>query len=115
MIAMGITSGEEKTLARVREICRQIPNAVETASWGHANWRIGKKIFAAFEEIRGARSLAVFVGVDDQEDLLEERRFSLPRYTDHHGWVCLRLDRETDWNEVRSLIARSRELMTEGA
>jgi predicted DNA-binding protein (MmcQ/YjbR family) len=106
-------SGEERELKRLREICGKIPGVVETASWGHANWRAGKKqIFAAYEENRGAKTLSLFVGDDNVDDYLSDRRFSLPRYTDHHGWVCLRLDRDTDWQEVRALVLGAHALVT---
>jgi predicted DNA-binding protein (MmcQ/YjbR family) len=110
---MGRTSGEERELKRLREICMAVFGAVETSSWGHANWRAGKKkIFAEYEESRGVQTASFFVGADRVDDYLEDKRFQLPRYTDHHGWVCLRLDRATDWNEVRSLVRAAHALVT---
>ncbi|MDE2143804.1 MAG: MmcQ/YjbR family DNA-binding protein [Elusimicrobia bacterium] len=110
---MGRTSGEERELKRLRDLCMAIPGTAETSSWGHANWRAGKKkIYAEYEETRGAQTLSIFVGAGNVEDFLEDRRFALPRYTDHHGWVCLRLDRSTDWNEVKSLIRAAHALVT---
>ena len=101
---MGRTSGEDRDLEKLRAICLKLPGVTETSSWGHANWRAGKKLFATFEENRGIKTVSFFTGDDRQEELLEDRRFFLPRYTDHHGWVCLKLDRGTDWNEVRGLV-----------
>ena len=110
---MGRTSGEDRELKRLREICMAVPGTAETSSWGHANWRAGKKkIFASYEETRGAKSLSIFVGVENEDEVLEDRRFSLPRYTDHHGWVCLKLDRDTDWKEVRALVLGAHALVT---
>lgn len=110
---MGRVSGEERELKRLREICLAIPGAVETSSWGHANWRAGKKkIFVEYEESRGVQTASFFVGADGVEDYLDDKRFHLPRYTDHHGWVCLRLDRATDWNEVRALARGAHALVT---
>ena len=110
---MGRTSGEERELKRLREICMGISGTLETSSWGHANWRAGKKkIFAEYEENRNTKTASFFVGADNVEDFLEDRRFHLPRYTDHHGWVCLRLDRDTDWKEVRALVLGAHALIT---
>lgn len=109
---MSTSSGEDKILKRLRELCLKLPGVVETASWGHANWRVGKKIFAAFEETPTARIVSFFVGVEEVDVFLEDARFFLPRYTDHHGWVCLKLDRATDWAELRGLLARSHALVT---
>ena len=109
---MATTSGEDKTLKRLREICLKITGAAETSSWGHANWRVGKKLFAAYEETPTASVVSFFAGVENEEELLEDRRFFLPRYTDHHGWLCLKVDRGTDWAEIRGLIVRSHALVT---
>lgn len=110
---MAHVSGEERELKRLREICRAIPGAAETSSWGHANWRAGKKkIFAEYEELRGVQTLSLFVGDARVDDFLEDRRFSLPRYTDHHGWVCLKLDRSTDWKEIKTLILDAHALVS---
>ena len=96
--------GEGKDLKRLRRICGAIAGVVETSSWGHANWRAGKAIFASFEETRTGNVVSAFVGPEKQEELLEDPRFSPPRYTDHHGWICLKIDRDTDWNLVRDLV-----------
>lgn len=109
---MTTKSGEDKTLKRLREICLKIPGALETSSWGHANWRVGKKLFASYEETPTAHVASFFVGVDQEEEMLEDRRFFLPRYTDHHGWLCLKVGRDTDWSEVRGLIVQSHALVT---
>ena len=109
---MGTMSGEDKSLKRLREICLRIPGVTETSSWGHANWRVGKKLFAAFEETRSGNVVSFFAGLERQDELLENARFFLPRYTDHHGWLCLKVDRKTDWAEVRSLVLQSHSLVT---
>lgn len=107
---MATRSGENKTLKRLREICLKFPDAAETSSWGHANWRVGKKLFAAYEETPTAHIVSFFAGVENEEAMLEDPRFFLPRYTDHHGWLCLKVDRKTDWSEIRGLIVRSHSL-----
>jgi len=109
---MATTSGEDKALKRLREICLRIPGATETSSWGHANWRVGKKLFAAYEETPTAHVVSFFAGVENEGEMLEDRRFFLPRYTDHHGWLCLKVDRKTDWSELRALVVRSHALVT---
>ena len=108
---MGITSGEDKDLARLRAICAALPNVVETSSWGHANWRTGKTLFASFEEYRGAKIFSFFAGNERQDEFLEYERFSSPRLTDQYGWVCLRLDKDADWREIRELVAFSHGLV----
>jgi len=35
----------EATLARLRSLCLSLPETSETASWGHPNFKAGKKTF----------------------------------------------------------------------
>lgn len=104
---MGRASGEDKDLLRLRALCLAIPGVVETSSWGHANWRTGKTLFASFEEYRGSKIFSFFAGNDRQGEFLEYERFSAPRLIDRYGWVCLTLDKDADWGEIRELVAFS--------
>ncbi len=111
---MGIKSGEDKDLQRLRALCRALPNVIETSSWGHSNWRAGKTLFASFEERRGAKVFSFFAGNERQAEFLEYARFSEPRLTDQYGWVCLKLDKDADWREIRELVAFSHGLAARG-
>ena len=108
---MGI-SGEDKDLKRLRAICAALPNVVETSSWDHANWRTGKTLFASFEVYRGAKIFSFFAGNEHQDEFLEYERFSQHRLTARYGWICLRLDKDADWNEVKQLAACSHDVVT---
>ena len=112
---MGIKSGEDKDLQRLRALCLALPGVVETSSWGHANWRRGKTLFATFEEYRGAKIFSFFAGNERQDEFLEYERFSAPRLTDQYGWVCLKLDKDADWREIRELVVFSHGLAAQGA
>ena len=112
---MVIKSGEDKDLQRLRAICLALPDVVETSSWGHANWRTGKTLFAAFEEYRGSKIFSFFAGNEHQDEFLEYERFSAPRLTDQYGWVCLTLDKKADWKEIRELAAFGHRLAAENA
>jgi predicted DNA-binding protein (MmcQ/YjbR family) len=112
---MGIKSGEDKDLQRLRALCLALPDVVETSSWGHANWRKGKTLFASFEEHKGTKIFSFFAGNERQDEFLEYERFSAPRLTDQYGWVCLTLGKGADWNEIRELVAFSHGLAAESA
>jgi predicted DNA-binding protein (MmcQ/YjbR family) len=112
---MGIKSGEDRDLKRLRAICLALPDVVETSSWDHANWRTGKTLFATFEVYRGAKIFSFFAGNERQDEFLEYARFSAPRLTDQYGWVCLKLDKDVDWGEVRELASFSHGLALENA
>ena len=45
-------------------------------------------------------SQAVLVGADPQ-------RFFVPPYVGHKGWIGMRLDKGTDWDEVALIVRRS--------
>lgn len=106
-------SGEDRDLKRLRALCLALPSVVETASWGHANWRTGKTLFASYEEYRGGKVFAFFAGNERQAEFLEYERFSVPRLTDQYGWVCLKLDKDSDWKEIKELVAFSHALVTQ--
>lgn len=112
---MGRASGEDKDLQRLRTLCLAIPGVIETSSWGHANWRTGKTLFAAFEEYRGSKIFSFFAGNEHQDEFLEYERFSAPRLTDQYGWVCLKLDKDSDWREIKELVGFSHGLALQGA
>jgi predicted DNA-binding protein (MmcQ/YjbR family) len=97
----------ENALKRLRAICGALPEFAEVQAWGHPTFRAGKKMFAAFGEgVEGQEglSLGVKVGFDRQEVLLKDARFYPTPYAAHQGWVSLRIDGKTDWDEVKGLL-----------
>jgi hypothetical protein len=42
---------------RLRSLCLTLPETSERSSWGHPNFRAGRKTFAAFEIVRGRPSI----------------------------------------------------------
>src|SRR5580704_11727443 len=94
----------DEALKHIRSICLELPESSEVEAWGHPTFRAGKKMFAAFGEGDGQLSLGLKVGFERQEQLLEDSRFFPTPYAAHQGWVSLRLDGQTDWDEVRGLV-----------
>lgn len=97
-------SAYDRALHKVRSLCLALPEAVEVEAWGHPTFRAGKKMFAAFGGEGNDLSLGLKVGFDRQDELLEDGRFFPTPYAAHQGWVSLRLDGVTDWDEVRGLV-----------
>jgi predicted DNA-binding protein (MmcQ/YjbR family) len=97
----------ERVLKRVRRLCLSLPEATEVRAWGHPTFRAGKKMFAAcgegMEGVEGP-TIGLKVGFDRQEELLQDGRFFPTPYAAHQGWVSLRLDEKTDWDEVGGLV-----------
>src|ERR1700738_5302548 len=94
----------EKALKEVRSLCLALPEACEVEAWGHPTFRAGKKMFAAFGGGAEGLSLGLKVGHDRQEELLTDARFFPTPYAARQGWVSLRIDGATDWDEVRGLV-----------
>ena len=97
----------EKALARFRKLCLALPETTETGSWGHPNFRAGKRTFAAFEWIKDRPSLAFNVGADEVDQLLlhGDRFFSTPY--GRGQWVSVWADIRIDWPLAEHLIERS--------
>jgi predicted DNA-binding protein (MmcQ/YjbR family) len=96
--------GYDKALKEVRSLCLALPEASEVEAWGHPTFRAGKKMFAAFGGEAGEPTLDLKVGFERQEELLEDDRFFPTPYAAHQGWVSLRIDGDTDWDEVAGLV-----------
>jgi predicted DNA-binding protein (MmcQ/YjbR family) len=94
----------EAALERVRALCLALPEAQEVEAWGHPTFRAGKKMFAAFGGEGNDFTIGLKVGFERQDELLEDDRFFPTPYAAHQGWVSLRLDGQTDWDEVGGLV-----------
>jgi predicted DNA-binding protein (MmcQ/YjbR family) len=94
----------DQALKEVRAICLALPEAAEVEAWGHPTFRAGKKMFAAFGEGEEGMSIGLKVGFERQDELLKDERFFPTPYAARQGWVSLRIDGETDWDEVRGLV-----------
>ena len=94
------------TLDRLRTICLSYPEASEAPSWGHPNFKAGKKVFVAFEEIKGRPSIAFRLEPKDVDRLLMRRQLFVTPYG-RGRWVSLWADDALDWKAVADLVDRS--------
>lgn len=94
----------DTVLKQVRALCLALPEAREVEAWGHPTFRAGKKMFAAFGEDDGALTIGLKMSFDRQDQLLKDDRFFPTPYAARLGWVSLRLDGRTDWDEVGELV-----------
>jgi predicted DNA-binding protein (MmcQ/YjbR family) len=94
----------DQALKEVRAICLALPEAAEVEAWGHPTFRAGKKMFAAFGEGEEGMSIGLKMGFERQDELLKDERFFPTPYAARQGWVSLRIDGRTDWDEVRGLV-----------
>jgi predicted DNA-binding protein (MmcQ/YjbR family) len=96
--------GYNRALQEVRSLCLALPETTEVEAWGHPTFRAGKKMFAAFGADPEGLTVGLKVGFDRQEELLKDNRFFPTPYAAHQGWVSLRIDGRTAWDEVSRLI-----------
>jgi predicted DNA-binding protein (MmcQ/YjbR family) len=96
----------ERILERLRSLCLSLPGTTETASWGHPNFRAGKKTFVAFERVKGRASIAFRLDPEDVERLLRRKHFFATPYG-RGLWASLWADGRIDWRAVENLVERS--------
>ena len=94
------------TLDRLRTLCLSYPEASEAPSWGHPNFKAGKKVFVAFEHIKGRPSIAFRLEPKDVERLLMRKQFFETPYG-RGQWISLWADDGLDWKAVTDLGERS--------
>ena len=97
------------SIARLRAICLELPEATEKEAWGDPTFRVRDKIFAMHKSGDGRSSVWCKAGPGAQDVLVggDPVRFFVPPYLGHKGWIGIRLDEDVDWEMVSELIADS--------
>lgn len=99
----------DERLVRLRAICLALPEATERETWGDATFRVRDRIFALGRG--GSEINAVYCkarpGVQEMLVAADPARFFVPAYVGHHGWIGIKLDGATDWEELEDLLTES--------
>jgi predicted DNA-binding protein (MmcQ/YjbR family) len=106
MVAVMIDEFERPVFARLRRLCLALPETMETSSWGHPNFRAGKKIFCAFEALGGRPSIAFRLTATEVKRLARQRHFFATPYG-RGVWVSRWIDVPADPELMAALIDRS--------
>jgi predicted DNA-binding protein (MmcQ/YjbR family) len=86
----------DAVLQRFRNLCLSLPETSETGSWGHPDFRAGRRTFAAFEWVKGRPSAAFMSGADDVDLLLlQDDQFFVTPYGQGR-WVSIWVDGPQD-------------------
>jgi hypothetical protein len=98
----------ESPIERLRGICLALPEAIERETWGEQTFRVRDKIFA----MAGTDEMSCKAPPGAQEMLIESNpaRFYRPAYVGPKGWIGVRFDDGTDWDEVAFLVRQSYEM-----
>jgi predicted DNA-binding protein (MmcQ/YjbR family) len=97
---------KNEALRRVRKQCLSLPETTEVASWGHPNFRAGKRTFVTFEWIKGRPSIAFRLNPSDVDLLLGRKGFFGTPYGQGR-WVSVWADTSLNWPLVERLLRRS--------
>jgi predicted DNA-binding protein (MmcQ/YjbR family) len=93
----------QSALQVMRRICLALPETSEEKQFGFPVWRAGKKTFAQAYHYRNKLSLAFWVGIDRQGLLTGDKRYEIPPYMGHNGWIALDVSKELHKGEVHEL------------
>jgi predicted DNA-binding protein (MmcQ/YjbR family) len=97
---------ERPIFARARTLCLKWPEVTEKTSWGHPNFRAGKKTFVAFEMIKGRPSIAFKMPPRRAKRLLGGNDpFATPY--GRNQWISIWVDGKVDWDAVEALVEES--------
>ena len=93
--------------ARLRRICRALPEVVEIKTFGQPTFKAGKKTFAGFGRSKGRLGMWFKADPDEHPFLVEQDRVRVSRHIGQHGWVVMDLSGQLDWDEIEDLVTTS--------
>ena len=96
----------DQALTRLRSLCLSLPETTETGSWGHPNFRAGKRTFAAFEWIKERPSIAIHLGSAETAAFLLQHNDSFETPYGRGKWVSIWADRPLNWALLQDLVER---------
>lgn len=101
----------QHALDELRKICRELPEVVETVTYGNPTFLAGKKSFVVLDRYKGEYAIAFKATFADQAALTMQPHFYVSPYSGRFGWTSLRLKGDIDWSEVRDLVRSSYRLV----
>ncbi len=100
-------------LATLRQLCLGLPEVTERLSHGEPTWFVrGTRAFVMYaDHHHHDERLAFWCAASDgaQEVLVasDPRRFFVPPYVGHRGWLGVWLDVLVDWVEIGELVVEA--------
>jgi predicted DNA-binding protein (MmcQ/YjbR family) len=104
------TERPEEVLRHLRTLALAFPETSEASSWGHPNFRAGKRTFATYERVGGRPSIAFRLKVADVNRLARRPRFFATPYG-RGLWVSVWADGPLSWRVIADLLARAYRLV----
>ena len=84
--------------------CRALPETSQGEQFGSPVWKAGKKTFVCVHHDAGRLQIQLWVGLEQQSLLTSDKRFSIPKYIGHNGWINLDVEKRINWSEVDSML-----------
>lgn len=100
----------EQVLERIREVCLALPETSERLSHGAPTFFVrGKRAFVmVMTDHHGDGRFALWcaapAGIQLTLTEADPKRYFVPPYVGHRGWLGVRLDRGLDWNEIAGIM-----------
>lgn len=99
----------KRTLDAARKRFLALPGTNEDRQFGWPVWRVGRKTFAWAYHEDGRLLLSFRIGVDQQGLYARDKRYRIPKYQGHLGWISLDVTKAQNWDEIDSLALQSYE------
>ena len=99
-----------RVFGRIRDVCLSFPEASEVSAWGHPVFRVRRKAFVAFEQVRERPSIAFRLDPLEVDRLLERKSFFATPYG-RGLWVSVWVDRAVNEKLIEKLASQSYRLV----
>ena len=96
-------------LNRLRKLCLSLPETTEKEAWETPTFRVRGKMFAMFvDDYHGDGRIGIWckapLGYQSMLVDADPKRYFVPPYVGHKGWIGMRLDLSPDWKEVAAVV-----------
>ncbi|MGQ0848225.1 MAG: MmcQ/YjbR family DNA-binding protein [Actinomycetota bacterium] len=103
-------------LPALRRLCLTLPEVSERLSHGEPTWFVqGRKVFVTYADHHHDDRVGFWcaASVGAQRDMVESdpRRFFVPPYVGHRGWLGVYLDGPVDWSEIGDIVEQAYRLV----
>jgi predicted DNA-binding protein (MmcQ/YjbR family) len=104
---VGRVGADDPLLERLRTLCLSLPETSEAQSWGHPNFKAGKRVFVAYEWLKGrVPTIAFRLEPSDVTRYSKQPGFVATPFG-RGQWISLEADRRPKWSLVEELVTKS--------
>lgn len=97
----------QAVLKAARKLFLELPETSEEKQFGSPVWKAGKKTFALISGYDKQIKLGFWVGADQQGLLTGDKRYTIPPYMGHNGWIALNVTKTANLGEIKGLALHS--------